>query len=150
MGLQALTDEVLPTLIARLRSSRLGELEIRTGDWRVRLRRDSRVGARAETKDAPAADAAQPEVVNGSVARSTAVGYFTPGRDLVVGTPVQSGDLLGTIDVLGIAQEVIAPSDGVIASVLAEEGQAVEYGQALAEIDSLEFDLAAEDGEDMA
>ena len=33
-GLDALTDEVLPALIARLRSSRLGELEIRTASWR--------------------------------------------------------------------------------------------------------------------
>ena len=45
----------------------------------------------------------------GSVARSPAVGYFTPAPDLVVGRSVQAGDLLGSIDVLGIAQEVTAP-----------------------------------------
>ena len=31
----------------------------------------------------------------------------------------------------------------------AEDGQAVEYGQALAGIDALELELAPEDGEDM-
>ena len=40
-----------------------------------------------------------------------------PGRDLVVGASVQAGDLLGTIDVLGISQEVTAPEDGIIAAL---------------------------------
>ena len=42
--LDALTDEVLPALIARLRASRLAELEVRDSGWRVRLRRDLRDG----------------------------------------------------------------------------------------------------------
>jgi biotin carboxyl carrier protein len=146
-GLEAVTEEVLPALIARLRSSRLGELEVRTGDWRVRLRRDPGAGSRAPATTAPSTHEAEPEAANGSVARSTAVGYFVPARDLVVGASVQAGDLLGTIDVLGVSQEVTAPSDGVIASVLADDGQAVEYGQALAEIDALEPIVAeVEDG----
>jgi acetyl-CoA carboxylase biotin carboxyl carrier protein len=146
--LEAVTEEVLPALIARLRASRLGELEVRTGEWRVRLRRDPRAGTRVTAPTGSAAGDAEPEATNGSVASSTAVGYFAPVRDLIVGASVQAGDLLGTIDVLGVSQEVIAPSDGVIASVLADDGQAVEYGQALAEIDALE--LIVGDGEDVA
>jgi acetyl-CoA carboxylase biotin carboxyl carrier protein len=149
-GLEELTDEVLPALIARLRASRLGELEVRTGAWRVRLRRDPDVGVRASAGGATSAEAAPDEPPDGSVARSTAVGYFTPGRELVVGASVRSGDLLGTIDVLGISQEVTAPEDGIVVAVLAEEGQAVEYGQALAEIEPLELDLGGRDGEDPA
>lgn len=149
-GLESLTEEVLPALIARLRASRLGELEVRTADWRIRLRRDPKASPRS---GAPARAAAagpdQPEL-NGSVARSTAVGYFTPSRDLVPGHSVQAGDALGVIDVLGIGQEVVAPEDGIIANVLAEDGQAVEYGQALAEIDPLEVELAPDGAEDMA
>ena len=148
-GLEGLTEEVLPALIARLRASRLGELEVRTADWRVRLRRDPSARTRAASTPAPAVDSARAAMADGSVARSTAVGYFMPAPDLVVGRPVQAGDLLGTVDVLGISQEVTAPADGVIAEVLAEDGQAVEYGQALAEIDPLEPELAAEGGEDM-
>jgi acetyl-CoA carboxylase biotin carboxyl carrier protein len=149
VGLEGLTDDVLPALIARLRASRLGEIEVRTTDWRVRLRRDPKAGTRVASTVAPAADGARVEIANGSVARSTAVGYFTPAPELVVGRSVQAGDLLGTVDVLGISQEVTAPADGVIAEVLAEDGQAVEYGQALAGIDALELELAPEDGEDM-
>ena len=34
-----LADDLLPTLIAKLGSTNLGELEVREGDWHVRLRR---------------------------------------------------------------------------------------------------------------
>jgi CubicO group peptidase (beta-lactamase class C family) len=140
-GLEALTEEVLPALIARLRASRLGELEVRTDGWRVRLRRDGSVAAR--TAAGGTAGSGDPEAEFGSVARSPAVGYFKPAPNLVVGRSVQASDLIGSIDVLGIVQEVTAPEAGIIAAVLAEDGQAVEYGQALADIDPLDIE---EDG----
>lgn len=136
--LSALTDEVLPALVARLRASHLGELEVRSGDWRIRLRRDPGRASRTATPSTSVSGGAGVPELDECVARSTAVGYFTPSPDLVVGASVQAGDVLGAIDVLGIAQEVTAPDDGIITSVLAEEGQAVEFGQALAEIDALE------------
>ena len=137
--LEALTDEVLPALIARLRASRLGELEVRTGEWRIRLRRDLSVRPRGAGSAGAGFEENGPDDLSGSVARSSAVGYFMPSADLVVGRSVQAGDLLGSIDVLGIAQEVTAPQEGIVAAVLAEAGQAVEYGQVLAEIDPLEL-----------
>jgi len=141
-GLEALTVEVLPALIARLRASRLGELEVRHGDWRIRLRRAGRAdlsrSAAAESEGKSHADPAEPLA---SVARSPAVGYFQPARDLTVGASVQAGDLLGSIDVMGIVQDVTAPAAGIVSRILAEDGQAVEYGQALADIDQLESEL---------
>jgi acetyl-CoA carboxylase biotin carboxyl carrier protein len=74
------------------------------------------------------------------------VGYFSPAPPLAVGASVLAGDQLGSIDVLGIDQEVYAPADGIVARVLVEDGQAVEYGQALADIDPLGIDIAAEAG----
>ena len=138
----ALTEKVLPALIARLRASRLGELEVRSDGWRVRLRREA---PSTNTATVAGAASAESQVVTESmardqevgVARSPAVGYFTPDRDLAMGRSVQAGDSLGTVDVLGIVQDVAAPTDGVISRVLAEAGQAVEYGQALANIDPL-------------
>jgi len=38
-GIERLTAELLPALIAKLGSTHLGELEVREGDWHVRLRR---------------------------------------------------------------------------------------------------------------
>ena len=143
-GLEALTEEVLPALVARLRASRLGELEVRNDGWRVRLRRDPAATARPAAGGAASAADGESESPAGSVVRSTAVGYFIPAPGLLVGATVQSGDLLGTIDVLGIAQEVTAPAAGLVARVLAEDGQAVEYGQVLADIDPLEVDFGDE------
>ena len=34
-----LSDELLPALIAKLGTTHLGELEVREGDWHIRLRR---------------------------------------------------------------------------------------------------------------
>lgn len=137
VGLSTLTEEVLPALIARLRASRLGELEVRSDGWRIRLRRDPAARPRLANPAHGGSDDPGPDTL-ASVARSPAVGYFSPARELFVGASVQPGDLLGSVDVLGIAQEVTAPASGIVAGVLAEEGQAVEYGQALAEIDPLE------------
>ena len=136
--IEGLTEEILPALVARLRSSRLGEIEVATDGWRVRLRRD---GSPRPRTTAPAdvgveAPATVPES-NGSVARSPGVGYFSPAGDLLIGRSVQAGDLLGMVDVLGISHDVSAPDDGIISRVLADDGQAVEYGQTLAEIDPL-------------
>jgi biotin carboxyl carrier protein len=138
--LDALTDEVLPALIARLRASRLGELEVSSAGWRVRLRRDTSTRRSAPGSSGAAAGEVGVES-HASVARSPAVGYFKPGANLAVGASVQAGDPLGSVDVLGIVQEVTAPSDGIISRVLAEGGQAVEYGQALADIDPLDDDF---------
>jgi biotin carboxyl carrier protein len=45
--LERLADEVVPILLSRLADSRLGELEVRGGDWRVRVRRTSSASPRS-------------------------------------------------------------------------------------------------------
>ncbi len=139
LGLAALTEEVLPALIARLRSSRLGELEVGGDGWRVRLRRAPEPLRTVMPGRASAEAGIEPKAVAGDqVARSPGVGYFQPSSELVMGASVQAGDILGSVDVLGIVQDIVAPSAGMISRVLAEDGQAVEYGQALADIDPLD------------
>lgn len=137
-GLVSVADEVLPALIARLRASSLGELEVRSDGWRVRLRREFAPDAAAPDETVPGT-AVLPGALNAAaemgVARSPAVGYFTPARDLAIGRSVRSGDSLGAVDMLGVVQDVPAPRDGVVSQLLAEAGQAVEYGQALVDID---------------
>ncbi len=44
-GIARLTDDLLPALIAKLSSTQLGELEVREGEWHIRLRRPFGVGA---------------------------------------------------------------------------------------------------------
>jgi biotin carboxyl carrier protein len=149
-ALARLADELLPALIARLNVSDLGELEVRQGGWRVRLRRDpSRVGhgpsgpastvhpaqpRRDRSESGPATlDPVEPGPV---AATSPAVGYFAAGQGISPGIAVRAGDVIGVVDVLGVRHEVVAPTDGVVGRVLASAGEAVEFGQPLALIEA--------------
>jgi biotin carboxyl carrier protein len=154
-AIDRLTAELLPALIAKLGATGLGELEVREGAWRVRLRRpggsavardrrsSDRTGERAgerggERSHQPPSrghhHAESHSVVRSdsrSVATSPAVGIFQPRKDLTAGSRVRAGDPLGAVDMLGVAQEVIAPIDGIVGEALVEPGDAVEYGQEL-------------------
>jgi biotin carboxyl carrier protein len=70
-----------------------------------------------------------------AVATSPAVGIFQPRAGAQAGTRVRAGDRLGTVDMLGVPQEVVAPSDGLVGASLVEPGDAVEYGQGLVVIE---------------
>jgi biotin carboxyl carrier protein len=102
----------------------------------------------AASDGAPAHRDAGPAAGHRTVATSPAVGVFQPRSELTPGTRVRRGDRHGAVDVLGIPQEVVAPSDGILGASLAEAGQAVEYGQDLIviELAARTADRAAERG----
>ncbi|HET7677784.1 MAG TPA: biotin/lipoyl-containing protein [Candidatus Limnocylindrales bacterium] len=79
-------------------------------------------------------------------ATSPAVGYYLPLEGMATGHRVHAGDVIGHIDVLGVRQEVVAPADGVVGRLLAQQGEAVEYGQELLRIDLVASAAAAEAG----
>ncbi len=70
-----------------------------------------------------------------SIAASPAVGYFTPRDGWTTGRHVRSGDVVGYVDCLGVRQDVLAPVDGFLGRLLAQAGEAVEYGQPLVHLD---------------
>jgi acetyl-CoA carboxylase biotin carboxyl carrier protein len=147
-AIDRLTAELLPSLIAKLSATGLGELEVREDAWRVRLRRpggEAPVRERASSERGSTDRGAErpgrvthhhqdpPTARTGSrsVATSPAVGVYRPRTDIAPGDRVSAGDRLGAVDMLGVAQEVVAPVDGVLGPGLAEPGEAVEYGQEL-------------------
>jgi len=159
-AIDGLTDGLLPALMAKLSATGLGELEVREGAWRVRLRRPADGAVRDKRGSERAARAAAGHHAppptqtltpvgpgrdgrdgTGSstdrrvVATSPAVGIFQVASDRRAGTRVRAGDRLGAVDMLGVAQEVVAPMDGVVGASLAESGDAVEYGQDLVVIE---------------
>jgi biotin carboxyl carrier protein len=69
------------------------------------------------------------------IATSPGVGYYATRDGIATGSQVRSGDVLAHIDVLGVRQEVVAPGDGIVARLLAEAGEAVEYGQDLVRLE---------------
>ncbi len=158
-AIDRLTEELLPALVAKLGATGLGELEVRQGGWRVRLRRPA--GEPARTRERKSGDGKAGERGSGdrpdraadrpserpprtlhrpleartartesrAVATSPAVGIYRPRTDLSAGARVRAGDRLGAVDILGVAQEVVSPVDGILGSSLVESGDAVEYGQ---------------------
>jgi biotin carboxyl carrier protein len=204
-GIARLADQLLPALIAKLGTTQLGELEVREGEWHVRLRRPYGAvdgeGRRATDKPSRAQPGheghghgrAAPEAHRGgrggsgggsggatgsaggggasgitagsgaasastngtggapaggrrdggdggpdrsrTIATSPAVGTFQPGPRAAAGTRVRAGDTLGSVNVLGVPQEVPSPADGIVGATLVEPGMAVEYGQELIRIE---------------
>jgi len=154
-----LADDLLPALIAKLAASGLGEIEVRQGGWKARLRMPARPDearpvamaadghaghghpvasshGRPDERDRRSSKEAEAAAEAGKiVAKSPAVGIYQPRKDLAVGMKVRSGDRIGSVNVLGVNQDVVAPVDGVIGSSLAEAGEAVEYGQELIRIE---------------
>jgi len=139
----------LKTLIELVESSGIAELEIAEGEERVRITRSLpppspppvqgagpaaapgvqlSVGAEAP----PAAAASE-----GHVVKSPMVGTFyrsaSPGGKpfVEIGDEVQAGDPLCIIEAMKLMNEIEADQAGVVKAILIENGQAVEYGQAL-------------------
>ncbi len=128
---ERLADDILPALVARLDGSGLGELEVRDGGWRVRLRRDVGPAPSIGTSTATLGGEASAQESARTGAMSPAVGYFVPNERTAVGRSVAAGDPVGWVEVLGVRHEVVAPRDGTVGRFLVEPGQAVEYGQEL-------------------
>jgi len=63
--------------------------------------------------------------------RSECVGYCTLAP-IAVGASVERGQTLATIEVLGIANEVVAPLPAILEGWAVESGQPVQYGQPIA------------------
>ena len=152
-----LTVEAIETAYGQSKVLHGISLEVREGDWRVRLRRPGgsnpspsrgrreragrtddgyadRHAERASHVGRTAHHVAEPTTArtdSRTVTTSPAVGIFQPRADLAAGSRVRAGDRLGAVDMLGIAQEVVAPVDGILGARLVEAGDAVEYGQEL-------------------
>jgi acetyl-CoA carboxylase biotin carboxyl carrier protein len=83
------------------------------------------------------ADAAAVTAAAGHTVKSPMVGTFyrssSPGAApfVVVGDTVKVGDTLCIIEAMKILNEIESDKSGTVKQVLCENGQAVEYGQAL-------------------
>jgi acetyl-CoA carboxylase biotin carboxyl carrier protein len=141
----------LKTLIELVESSGIAELEISEGEERVRITRSLPPGTPPATAQgaqmiAPAALASSQATSGpvaaqadseGHVVKSPMVGTFyrsaSPGAKpfVEIGDEVQVGDPLCIIEAMKLMNEIEADRTGVVKAILIENGQPVEYGQAL-------------------
>ena len=148
----------LKKLIDLVQESGIAELEITEGEEKVRIARGGAVQAApvvmaapvpatapapapsaapvapaASPAAAPAADA----VPEGKVIKSPMVGTFyrAPSPEakpfVAVGDAVKEGQTVCVIEAMKLMNEIEAEWPGVVKAILVENGQPVEYGQAL-------------------
>jgi acetyl-CoA carboxylase biotin carboxyl carrier protein len=143
----------LKTLIDLVSDSNVSELEITEAEGKVRIVKSSPHAApmamhaaqyasapvAAAAAPAPVAEivAAEPAVATGHTVKSPMVGTFyrsaSPGAAsfVEIGSEVKEGDTLCIIEAMKILNEIEADKSGKVSKILCENGQAVEYGQAM-------------------
>ncbi len=143
--------DLLPALTERLARHGLGEIEVSHGDLRLRVAAGlgagtpptaaASVGATGRTEGTqpvgPGAIVAPP--LTGAAARhpvtAPAVGYFVYADGLGPGIAIEKGDSIGWVEMLGVRHDVRAPRRGTVRHLIAESGEAVEYGQPLVDVE---------------
>ncbi len=145
----------LKTLIDLVAESGVSELEVTEGEDKVRIVKNPApiaaptqqyyVPAPAGAAPAPApvapaaadAPAAAPAEPAGHAVKSPMVGTFyrspTPGAEsfVKIGDTVKEGQTLCIIEAMKLLNEIESDKSGVVKEILCENGQGVEFGQAL-------------------
>ena len=141
----------LKTLIDLVSDSNVSELEITEAEGKVRIVKSAptpvavmaSVAAPVAAATAPVAAAApvavvaEPVVPAGHTVKSPMVGTFyrssSPGSKAFVeiGSQVKEGETICIIEAMKILNEIEADKSGTITQILAQNGQAVEYGAPL-------------------
>jgi biotin carboxyl carrier protein len=138
--------DLVPQLTERLARHGLGEIEITRGDLRLRVaagapsrQAAASIARDADADDRPAEPAATSPAAPGTLSVvSPAVGFFVYADGLGPGIDVTKGDSLGHVEMLGVTHDVRAPRAGTVRHLVAESGEAVEYGQTVVEIEPAE------------
>jgi len=124
---RSLVQAFLETDLVRLRIERDG------GHVELRRRASARTAA-AQSVESPAPSASAPE--NLDEIKSDLVGIFRFSRPLpVAGDLIEADRELAYVEALGIRNPVRSHGAGRVVSVCCDEGQPVEYGQVLFEIE---------------
>lgn len=146
----------LKTLVDLVSESNISELEITEAEGKVRIVKASAaapqvqyvaapahlpaVAAAAPAAAAPAA-AEAPAAPTGKLVKSPMVGTFyrapAPGAKpfVEVGDTVKLGQAVCIVEAMKILNEIEAEVEGVVKQILVENGEAVEYGQPLFELE---------------
>ena len=144
-------------LIEMLEESTFDELEIKEGEESIRIARNRPIATNQTTYCAPAAPApvaaavvsstnvetsstapaAVEPTTHGFIQRSPMVGTFyrasspTSANFAEIGQVVKEGDTLSIIEAMKMMNQIQAEKSGKIEAVLVENGQVVEFDQAL-------------------
>jgi len=133
--------DLVPQLTERLARHRLGEIEVSDGDLRLRV--VAAAGSPIPPTPAITGEPTEPASEQAGApsalgVASPAVGFFVYADGLGPGLNVAKGDGLGHVEMLGVRHDVRAPRGGTVRNLVAESGEAVEYGQVVVELEPAE------------
>ena len=127
-------------LIELLEASDVAEIEIKEGEEAVRISRSAGVAPAARAYQAPitvAAAAAPAAATGGNVIKSPMVGTFyrapSPSSPpfVEVGGQVKVGDVVCVVEAMKMMNQIEADHAGVVEAIMVEDGEPVEFDQAL-------------------
>ena len=148
----AIDPELVRELANLVTETGLSEIEVEKGDLRIRVARrlepvHVQVAAPAPVAavaPAPAAVSAPSALAPAEPARSqpgtvpspmVGTAYLRPSPDakafVDVGSKVEAGDKLLLIEAMKTFNEIVAPRAGTVSAIFVEDGQPVEFGEAL-------------------
>ena len=136
-----------------LAATDLSEIEVEKGDLRIRVARQTASAVVQYAPAAPAAVMAPPPVAVATPAAAHAepssakdhpgavaspmvgTAYRRPSPEakafVEIGSQVKAGDKVLLVEAMKTFNEIVAPRAGTVTAILVEDGQPVEYGEAL-------------------
>jgi acetyl-CoA carboxylase biotin carboxyl carrier protein len=138
--------EKIVELMERLEKSNLTALEVMDGDFSLRLEKNVQavnvVSAPSAAVCATPVAPREIEVVSqkapeGKMIKSPIVGTFYAASApdaapfVSVGQSVKKGDVLCIVEAMKMMNEIESDTDGIISEILCQNGDVVEFGQAL-------------------
>jgi acetyl-CoA carboxylase biotin carboxyl carrier protein len=139
---QSSTEELIGAvreLISLMGKGGISELDLTSGGVSIRLRGATTTVVAASAPAPANGEAASTSLVEdeGHIITAPMIGtYYAapgPGEDpfVQIGDEVEVGQVVGIIEAMKIMNEIIADKAGVVADILVENAQAVEYGSPL-------------------
>ena len=152
-GAMQVDIEIVRQLAAVLDETQLTEIEVEDGERRIRVARKAAQQVVAAAAPAPVAappvaapapavaaapaeaPAAAPSAANAVKSPMVGTAYLAPNPEspafVSVGAKVKAGDTLLIIEAMKTMNPITAPAAGVVAAILVENGQPVEFDQPL-------------------
>lgn len=127
----------LPALLRSVQGSDICELDVQDDGFRVRLRRGNHIVDSPlpvmgeETEIAPIMSPPTADIVASVVGTFYRAGHASVAPLVAEGSRVEDDTVVGIIEALQVLTEVEAGCIGLITTVLATDGQPVDYGQPL-------------------
>ena len=125
-------------LIETVSASKLLKFEYEESEWKIRMEKPEVLPASEAVSVQTERSAEQEEeAAEGQLISCPLVGIFYTAPEegaapfVKVGDAVQKGQTLAIVEAMKLMNEIECEYDGVVTEILAENGQAVEFGQPL-------------------